>query len=178
VELNRQEPSRKRRKLRIFADHSFATPVHAVEVPGRYCFPPLAVLITGAARLILAMLEREVLNRGGGYAFCDTDSMAVVTDYSASESEGNGAGLSNRDDALSLEEVDQIIARFESISPYGDLGSILKVEPENFENGARTPLYAWVVSAKRYALMNFKPPAGPYIRRMSEHGLGTYIAPK
>jgi hypothetical protein len=178
VELNRQEPTRKHHKLRIFADRSYTTSVSAVEVPGRYCFPPLAVLITGAARLILGMLEREALDRRGSYAFCDTDSMTIATDYSAWEHEGNGAGLSDRDDVLPLEAVDKIVARFESLSPYDFPGSILKVEGENFVNGVRTPVYAWAVSAKRYALMNFKPPEGAYIRRKSDHGLGAYMAPR
>lgn len=47
--------------------------------PGEYCFPPLASLITGAARLMLALLEHEVvLKLGGTYAMEDTDSMAIV----------------------------------------------------------------------------------------------------
>ena len=34
--------------------------------------------ITAAARLMLALLEREVTKVGGSYAFCDTDSLAIV----------------------------------------------------------------------------------------------------
>src|SRR5208282_2458567 len=48
------------------------------DVPGEYCFPPLASLITGAARLILALLEHRVRELGGTYAMEDTDSMAIV----------------------------------------------------------------------------------------------------
>ncbi len=48
------------------------------DVPGEYCFPPLASLITGAARLMLALLEHTVTALGGTYAMEDTDSMAVV----------------------------------------------------------------------------------------------------
>src|SRR5439155_15043949 len=48
------------------------------EKPGRWCFPPLAATIAGAARLMLALLERSVSDLGGTYAFCDTDSMAIV----------------------------------------------------------------------------------------------------
>src|SRR5258708_17582800 len=46
--------------------------------PGTYCFPPLASLITGAARLMLALLEYCVTELGGTYAMEDTDSMAIV----------------------------------------------------------------------------------------------------
>lgn len=59
-------------------DAPFAADTTAPELPGRTCYPPLAALITSAARLMLALLEREVTDRGGSYAFCDTDSMAIV----------------------------------------------------------------------------------------------------
>lgn len=50
---------------------------------GPYCFPPLATLITGGARLMLALAEYEVHRRGGHYALMDTDSLAIVaTDHS------------------------------------------------------------------------------------------------
>ena len=48
------------------------------EAPGDYCFPPVASLITSAARLMLALLERCVTDHGGTYAMEDTDSMAIV----------------------------------------------------------------------------------------------------
>ena len=39
---------------------SFASKTHAPELPGEYCFPPLAAFITSAARLMLALLEARV----------------------------------------------------------------------------------------------------------------------
>jgi hypothetical protein len=39
---------------------SYTTSVAHPETPGEYCFPPLASLITGGARLMLALLERSV----------------------------------------------------------------------------------------------------------------------
>ncbi len=48
------------------------------DVPGEFCFPPLASLITGGARLMLAMLEHCISDLGGEYAMEDTDSMAIV----------------------------------------------------------------------------------------------------
>ncbi len=56
----------------------FACRVRNPERPGEYCFPPLASLITAAARLMLALLERCVTDLGGTYAMEDTDSMAIV----------------------------------------------------------------------------------------------------
>jgi hypothetical protein len=52
--------------------------VDKVETPGRYFHPLLATLITGAARLMLAMTERLVIDAGLDWAFCDTDSMAIA----------------------------------------------------------------------------------------------------
>jgi DNA polymerase elongation subunit (family B) len=46
------------------------------ELPGRYYHPLLATLITGAARLMLAVTERLAFEHGLNWAFCDTDSMA------------------------------------------------------------------------------------------------------
>jgi hypothetical protein len=46
--------------------------------PGAYCFPPLASLITGAARLMLALLEHWVVTQGGTFVMEDTDSMPIV----------------------------------------------------------------------------------------------------
>lgn len=125
------------------------------------------------------MAEREVSDRGGSYAFCDTDSIAVVTDYSDSEKAGGAAGLSGRSDALSIAETETIVERFASLSPYKIPGSILEIEPENFavNSEERKPLYAHVVSAKRYVLLNFGSLGSRDVRRLSEHGLGTYVDP-
>ncbi len=48
------------------------------EQPGRYYHPLLATLITGAARLMLALTERLAFEHGLNWAFCDTDSMAFA----------------------------------------------------------------------------------------------------
>jgi hypothetical protein len=49
-----------------------------VEKPGAWYLPPLASLITSGGRLLLAMLEKSVQERDGGYLFCDTDSLCIV----------------------------------------------------------------------------------------------------
>ena len=56
----------------------FGCEVRNPEHAGAFCFPPLASLITAAARLMLALLERCVTDLGGTYAMEDTDSMAIV----------------------------------------------------------------------------------------------------
>src|SRR5262249_51106132 len=59
-------------------EQSFSCRVAHPDIPGEYCFPPLAALITGGARLMLALLETCVTELGGTYAMEDTDSMAIV----------------------------------------------------------------------------------------------------
>ena len=58
----------------------------APEEPGEFCFPPIAGGITGAARLLLTLLERCVTDAGGSWMFCDTDSMAIVATRPAAAS--------------------------------------------------------------------------------------------
>ena len=60
-------------------------PTSTPEDPGPYCFPPVACSITAGARLMLALLERLVTDEDGSYAFCDTDSMAIVATASGGQ---------------------------------------------------------------------------------------------
>src|SRR2546425_13092152 len=79
AEMNRQE-TEKRVKVRCqgIDPEPYECSVIHPEKPGEFCFPPLASLITGAARLMLALLEHSVSRLGGTYAMEDTDSMAIV----------------------------------------------------------------------------------------------------
>ena len=88
----------------------------------------------------------------------------------------HGAGIR----ALSWGEVREIVERFAALNPYDRTlvpGSILRVEPENYCNGEQHELWAYVVSAKRYALFN-KTATGIAIRKYSEHGLGYLLDPR
>src|SRR5256886_5155250 len=79
AEMNRQEADAKEKVTchGIDAD-PFTCRVAHPDVRGEYCFPPLASLITGAARLMLALLEHCVSELSGTYVMEDTDSMAIV----------------------------------------------------------------------------------------------------
>jgi hypothetical protein len=139
----------------------FTQPRHELEQAGRYCFPPLAATITGAARLMLALLECCVSERQGSYVFSDTDSMAVVTTENGGLIACNGGRHQLPDgtsavQALSYAEVDEIVGRFSRLSPYDPslIESILKIEDVNYDReAARLPLQAYSISAKRYALL-------------------------
>src|SRR5436309_11269903 len=79
AEMNRQETEEKvKLKCQGIDPEPYECSVIHPEKPGEFCFPPLASLITGAARLMLALLEHCVTELGGTYAMEDTDSMAIV----------------------------------------------------------------------------------------------------
>jgi hypothetical protein len=143
----------------------------AAEAPGEYAFPPLAACVTGAARLMLAMLERSVTDAGGSYAYCDTDSMAIIATRTGGPISEQGVS------ALSWTQVDAIVERFTALNPYSPAlvpGSILEPEEWNLHPNSKTPLqlYCYAVSAKRYALYNLDANGRPILRKFSEHGLG------
>jgi hypothetical protein len=62
----------------VYSDISYPSQKVHDEKPGAFSNPILASLVTGGARLMLGMLECEVNRRGGTFAFCDTDSLAIV----------------------------------------------------------------------------------------------------
>jgi hypothetical protein len=159
----------------------------APEDAGRFCFPPIGALITASARLMLALLERSVTDAGGSYAFADTDSMAIVANASGGLVPCEGGARRSPDGrpairALSWEEVDSIVDRFEALNPYDRSavpGSILKIEDVNRdpETGERRPIHAFAISAKRYALFTIGADGRPEILDGKEHGLGQYLNP-
>jgi hypothetical protein len=144
------------------------------EEPGRYYHPLLATLITGAARLMLALSERLAFDQGLNWAFCDTDSMAF-------------ANTGNLPFAEFAGRVRSICDWFTPLNPYErepDKApvSIFEIEDQNFstEAGKQTelePLFCFAISAKRYALFNLDGHNEPIIRKASAHGLGHFAAP-
>ena len=72
---------------------------------------------------MLAMLERCVTDLGGTWAFCDTDSMAIVATEDGrpdpvpgwSRAAGDGTEAVR---ALTYEQVESIRERFDALNPY------------------------------------------------------------
>jgi transcriptional regulator with XRE-family HTH domain len=145
--------------------NGFSAQVRNLEKPGPYFHPLLATLITGAARLMLAIAERLAEDDGIGWAFCDTDSMAL-------------ARPEGMEEADFLERAERLREWFTPLNPYKRNEPIFQLEDANFiVEGAKTtdrlqPLYAFAVSAKRYALFNFDEQGNPVLRKVSAHGLG------
>jgi hypothetical protein len=145
--------------------------------PGAYCFPPLASLITGAARLMLALLEYKVEKLGGTYAMEDTDSMAIVATEDGGMIACPGGPYRTSDGgeaikALTWKQVEQIVQQFANLNPYerdAIPGSILKIEDDNFDpiTANQRQLYCLAISAKRYALFIVDHDGKPALLRAS-----------
>ena len=141
-----------------------------IEEPGRYFHPLLGSLITGAARLMLTIAERNALDHGLDWAFCDTDSLAIA----------NRAGLPNHE---FIARVEAVRGWFEPLNPYVQKGPILQLEKVNFPIGqsgradALRPTNCLAISAKRYVLFDRDDAGLPVVRKASRHGLGHLLAP-
>ena len=137
----------------------------AIEEPGKYFHPLLATLITSAARLMLSITERLAKDQGLGWAFCDTDSLALSRPGDMTQGDFQ-------------QRVREIVDWFAGLNPYDKQGSILQIEDVNFDPNSNDlePLYCYAVSAKRYALFNLTDEL-PVIRKASAHGLGHLLPP-
>jgi hypothetical protein len=140
---------------------SYATKSRNIEKPGPFFHPLLATLITGAARLMLALCQRQVIDQGLDWAFCDTDSMAI-----AKSEDLNSKEFADR--------VTQISEAFASLNPYQKPQSVLQIEDVNYTGNGKAlhKLFCFAVSAKRYALFNNDARGNIEIRQASGHGLG------
>jgi hypothetical protein len=167
IEVNRDDAP-KAEPLSVFGPNGqhLQIATKAIEDPGRYFNPLLGVLITGAARLMLGIAEKLTLDRGLDWAFCDTDSLAMV----------RPKGMLRRTFHKKAQEV---VDWFVPLNPYRRPGSILKVEDLNRGIGTdrMEPLYCFAISAKRYALFNLDRDNRPILRKASAHGLGHLLDP-
>ena len=139
------------------------------ERPGAYFHPLLATLITGAARLMLALAEHQVVEQGLDWVFCDTDSLAI----------GNTRNLPPEEFVATALRVREW---FKDLNPYGEDHPILQLEKVNFPPDKRDdlqaldPPFCLAVSAKRYVLFN-RQNGSVVVRKASGHGLGHLMAP-
>ena len=139
------------------------------ERPGAYFHPLLATLITGAARLMLALAEHQVVEQGLDWVFCDTDSLAI----------GNTRDLPPEEFVATALRVREW---FKDLNPYGEDNPILQLEKVNFPPDKRDdlraldPPFCLTISAKRYVLFN-RQNGSVVVRKASGHGLGHLMAP-
>lgn len=167
IEVSRDDAP-KSEVLRVFGPDGRCEEVHtkALEQPGRYFHALLGVLITGAARLALGIAEMLTAELGLDWAFCDTDSLAIIRPEGISRNEFQ-------------KRTQKLVDWFEPLNPYRKAGSILKIEDVNLgiRSKEQEPLYCLAISAKRYALFNLDSRGKPILRKASAHGLGHLIDP-
>ncbi|HEY5256825.1 MAG TPA: hypothetical protein VIJ12_00440 [Candidatus Baltobacteraceae bacterium] len=146
----------------VYSDKTFELIKVHNERPGDFTNPIIASLVTGGARLILAMLETEVRNRGGTFAFCDTDSLAIVC----------GDNCPKAIPCLQPHDVEAVIAKFDALNPYDPdlVPHLLKVEYPDIPD-----LRCFAISAKRYVLYRWRKNRRIQIAKASESGLGAII---
>jgi hypothetical protein len=144
----------------------FPRRTHQTESPGRFFHPILGALITGAARLMLGLAERAIIDAGLDWAFCDTDSMAIARPEGMTETEFKARAR-------------RVLDWFEPLKPYRIADPLFKLEDANYaldDDGKKTrelaPLFCFAVSDKRYALFNLDCKGQPVLRKASGHGLG------
>lgn len=93
---------------------------------------------------MLALLESEVTQRGGAFAFCDTDSLAIV----------GGPNCPKGIPSITKDDVDAIVAKFNALNPYNReiVPNLLKIEYKECSD-----LRCYAISAKRYVLFRWRP---------------------
>jgi DNA polymerase type B, organellar and viral len=171
----------------VHGTREFRTRVARPEIPGKYCFPPIGATITGAARLMLMLLECLVRDAGGTFAFCDTDSMAIVATEHGGLVPCPGGPEHMPDGAeavqgLSWAQVHEIRERLSALCPYDPSAvrpiDLLKLEDVNFgKDGSRRQLYAFSIASKRYARYVLDANGEPIIVDAKARGLGHLLSP-
>jgi hypothetical protein len=123
LELNVEELPQ-RETLRQFNGEGSPSQIQLkkVERPGSHFHPLLGTLITGAARLMLAISERLVVDHGLDWAFCDTDSMAIARPDAMEETEF-------------LSHARSVVDWFSPLNPYVEARSLFKIEDANYGLG-------------------------------------------
>jgi len=110
------EHFKKPKGVMVFSgDERFPDFSHVIEKRGKWLAPYLAILITSAGRLLLAMLELDVTRAKGTYLYCDTDSLAIVASKKGGTLSIPGAQAKR---ILTWDEVDAIATKFQELSPY------------------------------------------------------------
>jgi hypothetical protein len=162
AEINRTELGKRATEMiDVFGLQRFTQRVRAPEQAEEFFFAPLAATVTGCGRLLLAMLEEEVLSRGGVHALCDTDSAFVVATRNGEAPDV----LDKTIPVLSWEQVRDIQVRFKRLSPFDTtvVPEVLKAERNSLER----ELWCYAISAKRYVLYR-EAGDGPEVERLGE----------
>ncbi len=131
-------------RVRVIGGHeTFTTTSPKPLDAGGILFLALMALITGAARLMLALLERLVTDLGGSSLYCDTDSMGIIASEMGGYLDCPGGKFRGPDGqeqirVLTWQQVRDVVARFEALNPYQSTAAetLLKIEANQFSRAA------------------------------------------
>lgn len=146
------------------------------EQPFEWTFPPFASALTAGGRLLMAALERELIDRGGCFASANTDSATVVSTRTGGLVACPGGRErpevgSEAVRAIPWSEVEEIQRDF------GGLGVPLNLTQENFVYGDRRELSAVCVAGSRVILYREDPRGRRHVVKRSEVALGDLRSP-
>ena len=146
------ETSDKSQDVDVYSLEQFKFHTKKIEKQGLYFNPIMATLITGSARLVLAIAESLAI-KDGMFAYCDTDSVFVSPD-----------------------KVREIQDYFKPLNPYSLPVEMFKVEEDDNHKKLDNVMF-YGISAKRYGLYDLKDVNSKMsneieIRKYSTHGLG------
>ena len=138
--------------VEVYSVEQFNTRVKKIEDTRKYFNPVMASLITGSARLMLAIGE-SIAVKNGYFAYCDTDSVFVSPD-----------------------KVKEIQDFFRPLNPYSMPVEMFKIEEDDNHKQLDNVMF-YGISAKRYCLYDLKDIYSKMsndivIRKYSTHGLG------
>jgi hypothetical protein len=160
-----------------------------VERPERHsplCSFPIASLVTAGARLLLATAEHLVRDAGGEVAYCDTDSLMVITRPEGGFVPCVGGPYRLGDGrravvALSWAQLDRILGDLAALKVYDPhiiSGSSFKIEDENLDaKGNRRELWFYGTREKSYALYAVNSNGEIVLAKQSAHTIGQYRSP-
>ncbi len=157
-----------------------------VDRPERHsplCSFPIAALVTAGARLLLAIAQRLVHDAGAEVAYCDTDSLFIVSTEQGGLvpctygpyvlPDGRRAVR-----ALSRAQVNDILDDLAALKVYDLDGSSFKIEDENVgDDGERREVVFLGSREKSYCLFVIGPDDVPIPVKTSAHTIGQYRSP-
>jgi len=149
IDRDFEQNSGRKTPVTAYGLESFKTQVERPERHGKYFNPIISVFLTAASRLILASAELLVLQNGGYFAYCDTDSIFVCPKHA------------------------QLVQDFfRSLNPYSQKTEMFKIEKDS-ENNLLHEILFYGISSKRYVLYDYNSETDEIkIYKHSAHGLG------
>ncbi len=170
-------------RARVWGMYEFTSSVDRPERHSPLCSFPVAALVTAGARLLLAVAERLVHDAGGEVAYCDTDSLFIVsTQHGGLMACTNGPYVlpDGRRAVLALSwvQASRVLDDLAVLKAFHLDGSSFKIEKENFDDhGQRREVWFYGTREKSYCLFVIGDNGMPMPVKVSAHTIGQYRTP-